>query len=168
MIKHHCLSTYVAFVTLLTISVSQYSLTTLFFIFTSTIHSLQNAQLLGEVGVDESKVVQVFLRPLPPNTTATTATVTAKAINTTVAATATATVADTTTTTITPTTVTIIDAPSPAEDDHTVAAPSEILTAPTQIPSQNPTQIIDPELVPTTNTDTTLTASAVGVALVSV
>ena len=125
--------------------------------------------MLGEVGVDESKVVQVFLRPLPPNTTATTATVTVKATNTTVAATATATtVADTTTTTITPTTVTIIDAPSPAEDDHTVAAPSEILTAPAQNPSQNPSQIIDPELVPTTNTDTTLTASAVGVALVSV
>ena len=120
--------------------------------------------MLGEVGVDESKVVQVFLRPLPPNTTATTATVTVKATNTTVAATATATVADTTTTTITPTTVTIIDAPSPAEDDHTVAAPSEILTAPTQIPSQ----IIDPELAPTTNTDTMLTASAGGVALVSV
>ena len=35
---------------------------------------LQNAQLLGEVGVDESKVVQVFLRPMPKTATATTAT----------------------------------------------------------------------------------------------
>ena len=32
---------------------------------------LQNAQLLGEVGVDESKVVQVFLRPMPKTVAAT-------------------------------------------------------------------------------------------------
>lgn len=36
---------------------------------------LQNAQLLGEVGLDDSKVVQVFLRPTPQNATAITSSV---------------------------------------------------------------------------------------------
>lgn len=40
---------------------------------------LQNAQLLGEVGLDDSKVVQVFLRPTPADVLATTTTVIPKA-----------------------------------------------------------------------------------------